>query len=47
MSDEQMQKEYQKNDRKMYRTKKKQELEHSKKEQCDFDKNEVLIPPKT
>ena len=38
MSDEQMQKEYQKNYQKMYRSKKKQELAHSKKEQCDFDK---------
>ena len=38
MSNEQMQKEYQKNYQKMYRSKKKQELAHSKKEQCDFDK---------
>ena len=31
----------------MYRVKKKQELENSKKEQRDFDKNAVLTPPKT
>ena len=31
----------------MYRTKKKQELENSKKKQGDFDKNAVLTPPKT
>ena len=32
---------------KNYRAKKKQELENSKKEQGDFDKNAVLAPPKT
>ena len=49
MNDEQMQKhkEYQKNYQKMYHAKKKQELENSKKEQGDFDKNPVLTPPKT
>ena len=31
----------------MYRTKKKQELKDSKKEQGDFDENAVLTPPKT
>ena len=48
MNDEQMQKhkEYQKNYQKMYRAKKKRELENSKKKQCDFDKNAVLTPPK-
>ena len=40
-------KEYQKNYQKMYRAKKKQELENSKKEKGDFDKNAVLTPPKT
>ena len=45
MSDEQLQKykEYQK----IYREKKKQDLQNSKKEQGDFDKNSVLTPPKT
>ena len=49
MNDEQMQKrkEYQKNYQKMYSAKKKQELENSKKEQGDFDKNAVLTLPKT
>ena len=49
MNDEQMQKhkEYQKNYQKIYRAKKKQELENSKKGQSDFDKNAVLTPPKT
>ena len=49
MNDEKMQKhkEYQKNYQKMYRPKKKQELENSKKEQGDFDKHAVLTPPKT
>ena len=44
MNDEQIQKrkEYQKNYQKMYRAKKKQELENSKK-----DKNAVLTTPKT
>ena len=44
MNDEQMQKhkDYQKNYQKMYRGKKNQELENSKKEQGDFDKNAVL-----
>ena len=36
-----------KNYQKMYSAKKKQELENSKKEQGDFDKNAVLTPPKT
>ena len=39
--------EYQKYYQKMYRTKKKQELENSKNEQGDFDKNAVLTTPKT
>ena len=49
MNDEQMQKhkEYQKIYQKMYRAKKKQELENSKNERGDFDKNAVLTPPKT
>ena len=49
MNDEQMQKhkEYQKNYQKIYRAKKKQELENSKKEEDDFDKNAVLTPRKT
>ena len=49
MNDEQMQKhkEYQKNYQKMYRPKKKQELENSKRKQGDFDKNAVLTLPKT
>ena len=32
---------------KIYRAKKKQVLENSKKEKCYFDKNAVLTPPKT
>ena len=36
-----------KNYLKRCRPKKKQELENSKKEQGDFDKNAVLTPPKT
>ena len=49
MSDEQMQKhkKYEKSYPKMYRAKKKQVLENSKQEKCDFDKNAVLTPPKT
>ena len=45
MNHEQMQKhkEYQN----IYRAKKKQELENSKKEQGDFDKKTVLTPEKT
>ena len=31
----------------MYRQKKNQELQNSKKEQDNFDKNAVLAPPKT
>ena len=45
MNDKQMKKH--KKYQKMYRVKKKQELENSKKEQRDFDKNAVLTPPKT
>ena len=49
MNHEQMQKhkEYQKNYQNIYRAKKKQELENSKKEQGDFDKKTVLTPEKT
>ena len=49
MSDEELQKhkEYQKNYQKIYRAKKKQELENIKKAQGNFDKNAVLTPPKT
>ena len=49
MNNEQMQKhkEYEKNYQQMYRAKKIQELENSKKEQADFNKNAVLTPPKT
>ena len=49
MSDEELQKhkEYQKNYQKKYREKKKQELENIKKAQGNFNKNAVLIPPKT
>ena len=48
MSDEQLQKyKYQKNYQKIYREKKKQELQISKNEQGNFDKNVVLTPPKT
>ena len=49
MTDEPMQKhkEYQKNYQKIYRAKKKQELESIKKEQSDFDDNGVLTPSKT
>ena len=48
MNDEQMQKhkEYRQNYQKMYRAKKKQELENSKKEPGDFDKNAVLTSHK-
>ena len=48
MTDEEMQnyKEYQKNYQKMYREKKKQELENIKSGQGNFDKNAVLIPSK-
>ena len=49
ISDEELQKhkEYQKNYQKIYREKKNQELQNSKKEQDNFDKNAVLTPPKT
>ena len=49
MTDEEMQKykEHQKIYQKMYRAKKKQELENSKKAQGNFNKNAVLIPPNT
>ena len=49
MSDEELQKhkEYQKNYQKIYRAKKKQELENIKKAQGNFDKNAVLTPPTT
>ena len=49
MSEEEIQKhkEYQQNYQKIYREKKKQELQHSKKEQDNSDKNAVLTPPKT
>ena len=49
MSDEELQKhkENQKNYQKIYRAKKKQELENIKKAQGNFDKNAVLTPPKT
>ena len=49
MSDQEKQKhkECQKIYQKMYRAKKKQELENSKKAQGNFDKNVVLTPPKT
>ena len=49
MSDEERQKhkERQKIYHKMYRAKKKQELENIKKAQGNFDKNAVLTPPKT
>ena len=49
MSDEEKQKhkERQKIYQKMYRAKKKQELENSKKAQGNFDKETVLILPKT
>ena len=49
MSDEELQKhkEYQKNYQKIYRAKKKQELENIEKAQGNFDKNTVLTPPKT
>ena len=49
MSSEQLQKhkEYQKKYQKIYREKKKQELQNSKKEQGNFDKNAVLTPSKT
>ena len=40
-------KEYLKSYQKIYRAKKKQELENIKKEQGDFDKNAVLTPSKT
>ena len=48
MNDEEMQKykEYQKNYQKMYREKKKQELENIKRGQGNFDKNAVLTPSK-
>ena len=48
MNDEQMQKHkgYQTNYQKIYRAKKKQELENGKKGQGDFDKNSALTPPK-
>ena len=47
MSDEEMKKhtEHQKIYQKMYRAKKKQELENIKKVQVDFEKNAVLTPP--
>ena len=49
MSNEKLQKhkEYQKNYQKIYRKKKKQELQNNKKEQGNSDKNVVLTPPKT
>ena len=49
MTDEKIQKrkERQKIYQKMYRAKKKQELENSKKAQSNFDKNAVLTPPGT
>ena len=49
MSDEEKQKhkERQKIYQKIYRAKKKQELENSKKAQGNFDKETVLIPSKT
>ena len=49
MSDEEMKKhtEHQKIYQKMYRAKKKQELENIKKVQGDFEKNAVLTPPET
>ena len=49
MSDEakEKHKEYQKNYLKVYRDKKKQELQSVKKEQVQIDKNVVLNPPKT
>ena len=49
MSDEELQKhkEYQKNYQKIYREKKSQELQNSKKEQDNSDKNAFLAPPKT
>ena len=49
MSDEELQKhkEYQKNYQKIYRAKKRQELENIEKAQGNFDKNTVLTPPKT
>ena len=49
MSDEELQehKEFQKNYQKIYRAKKKQELENIKKAQGNFDKNAVQTPPKT
>ena len=49
MSEEEIQKhkEYQQNYQKIYHEKKKQELQNSKKEQDNSDKNAVLTPPKT
>ena len=49
ISDEELQKhkEYQKNYQKIYREKKSQELQNSKKEQDNSDKNAFLAPPKT
>ena len=49
INDEELQKhkEYQKNYQKIYRAKKKQDLENIKKTQGNFDKNAVLTPPKT
>ena len=49
MFSEQLQKhkEYQKNYQKIYREKKKRELQNSKEEQGNSDKNAVLIAPKT
>ena len=49
MTDKQMQKhrQYRKYFQKMYRKKKKQELQNIKKEQGNFDKNVDLTPPKT
>ena len=49
MSTEQLQehKEYQKNYQKIHHEKKKQELQNSKKEQGNFNKNAVLTPPNT
>ena len=49
MTNEELQKhkEYQKNYQKIYHEKKKQELQNSKKEPGNFNKNAVLTPPKT
>ena len=49
MSTEQFQehKEQQKNYQKIYREKKKHELQNSKNKQGNFNKNAVLTPPKT